>query len=128
MNIFSYDGLRHLTTLVVGAQENLTSLISKLDAAEAAENRGNNSARNGALGAYRNELSALSGKRPPAAGCEYFDDSFANVQRACALEQAHAKWRISLVRASVTAQPGDSCCCRPNSPVAPTDLGIRFMR
>jgi prepilin-type N-terminal cleavage/methylation domain-containing protein len=63
MNIFSYDGLRHLTTLVVGAQGNLTSLISKLDAAEAAEKRGNSNARNGALGAYRNELSALSGKR-----------------------------------------------------------------
>jgi hypothetical protein len=86
LNIFSYDGLRHLTTLVVGAQGNLTSLISKLDAAEAAEKRGNNNARNGALGAYRNETERSIRKASVAAGCEHVDDSFANVQRACALE------------------------------------------
>jgi prepilin-type N-terminal cleavage/methylation domain-containing protein len=60
-NLFSYDGLRHLTDLLV-QQPNAHGLTAKLDAAEEAELRGNANARNGALKAYRNQLAGLAGK------------------------------------------------------------------
>src|SRR5581483_7053789 len=62
LNVFSYDGLRHLTALLVGNNGNARSLLAKLDAAEQAEGRNNPRARNGSLNAFRNELSAQSGK------------------------------------------------------------------
>ncbi|MCU1234709.1 MAG: Tfp pilus assembly protein PilE-like protein [Candidatus Solibacter sp.] len=61
MNLFSYDGLRHLTNLMI-SQPHAHSLVAKLDAAEEDERRGHANAKNGVLGAYRAELSALSGK------------------------------------------------------------------
>jgi len=61
MNLFSYDGLRHLTNLVV-SQPHAHSLVSKLDAAEEAERRGISTAQKGVMNAYKNELSALAGK------------------------------------------------------------------
>jgi prepilin-type N-terminal cleavage/methylation domain-containing protein len=60
-NMFSWDGLRHLTELING-QVNARSLIAKLDGAQAAEERHNSQAQNNTLQAYRNELMARSGK------------------------------------------------------------------
>ncbi len=62
LNVFSYDGLRHLTDLVVSQGGHDRSLTAKLEAAEEAEARGQCEAANGALHAFRNELRAISGK------------------------------------------------------------------
>jgi hypothetical protein len=61
MNLFSYDGLRHLTNLMV-SQPHAHSLVAKLDAAEEAERRGISTAQKGVMDAYQKELSALAGK------------------------------------------------------------------
>src|SRR5262249_18327763 len=60
-NLFSFDGMRRLTNLMV-RQPHAFSLTVKLEAAEAAEKLGFGQAKNELLGAYRHELSALSGK------------------------------------------------------------------
>jgi len=62
LNLFSYPGLSHLTSLLVGNPGIAHSLTAKLDAAESAEARGNAQARNGALNAYRQALAAQAGK------------------------------------------------------------------
>ena len=62
MNLFSYDGLRHVTLLMAGSSGHANSLTAKLSAAEEAEKRGNAHAQNGSLEAYRNELAAQAGK------------------------------------------------------------------
>jgi hypothetical protein len=62
LNLFSYPGLSHLTSLLVGNPGIAHSLTAKLDAAESAEARGNAQARNGALDAYRQALAAQAGK------------------------------------------------------------------
>ncbi|HMG36912.1 MAG TPA: type II secretion system protein [Blastocatellia bacterium] len=59
---FSYEGLCRLTQLVVRHQGVAHSLCVKLEAAEAAESRGNARAKAGALNAYRNEVSAHRGE------------------------------------------------------------------
>jgi len=61
-NLFSWDGLRHLTDLLTERSGNANSLTSKLDGAQAAEQRGNSQSQNARLQAYRNELLALAGK------------------------------------------------------------------
>jgi hypothetical protein len=65
MNLFSYEGMRHVTVLMAG--EHANSLNAKLSAAEEAEKRGDAHAQNGALNAYRNELGAQAGKSISAA-------------------------------------------------------------
>ena len=65
--LFSYDSLKLLTRFYVEKAGLSNSLISKLDAAEDAERRGNARAKAGALGAFENELRAQSGKALTAA-------------------------------------------------------------
>jgi prepilin-type N-terminal cleavage/methylation domain-containing protein len=60
--LFSYDSLRALTEFYSTKQGVAHALIVKLDAAEAAEKRGDLSAKAGALGAFENQVSAQSGK------------------------------------------------------------------
>ena len=58
----TYADLRRVTREWVTNSGVAESLVAKLNAAEAAAARGNVTAKNGALGAYRNELEAQSGK------------------------------------------------------------------
>ncbi len=60
--LFTYDGLRQLTMDFADTDKLAHSLIVKLNAAEAAELRGNTKAKKGALGAYMNEVKAKAGK------------------------------------------------------------------
>jgi prepilin-type N-terminal cleavage/methylation domain-containing protein len=67
---FSYRGMRRLTLMYILHPGGVNSLIAKLDAAEAAEMRGNARAKAGALNAYMNQLRAQSGKWLPAVQAE----------------------------------------------------------
>lgn len=60
--LFSYESLRMLSTLYSNDSGVTNALVSKLDAAEDAESRGNGKARAGKLGAFRNQVRAESGK------------------------------------------------------------------
>ncbi len=62
MNLFSYDGLRHLTNLVAGKPAIAHSLTATLDVAEELERHGLSAGANAALRAFRNEVQAISGK------------------------------------------------------------------
>ena len=59
---FSYSGLCDLTKMYVNKEGVASAMCAKLSAAEAAEERGDYEARNGALGAYLNQVAAQSGK------------------------------------------------------------------
>jgi type II secretory pathway pseudopilin PulG len=59
---FSYDGLCSLTRYYVSNHGIANSMCAKLSAAGAAEERGDQAAKLGALAAYRNQLNAQSGK------------------------------------------------------------------
>jgi prepilin-type N-terminal cleavage/methylation domain-containing protein len=61
--LFTIKTLRALTMEAVSHPGVLQSLLAKLEAAEAAENRGNERAKAGSLRAYTNELAAQSGKK-----------------------------------------------------------------
>jgi prepilin-type N-terminal cleavage/methylation domain-containing protein len=67
---FSFAGVRRLTVLYSFHPGGPTSLIAKLNAAEAAEMRGNAKAKAGAINAYINELRAQSGRWLPAVQAE----------------------------------------------------------
>ena len=58
----SYTSLGALTRQYVTNAGIAESLVAKLEAAAAAAERGNDNAKNGQLGAYRNELEAQAGK------------------------------------------------------------------
>lgn len=58
----SYDGLMALTLQMVSKEGISKSLCAKLDAAKAAEKRGNLTAKAGSLNAYANEVQAQTGK------------------------------------------------------------------
>ena len=63
--LFSYEGLRNLTSIL--AQDGtsntiLNSMLSKLDAAEAAEARGNENKKAQRLAEYRNRVRAQIGR------------------------------------------------------------------
>jgi hypothetical protein len=60
--LFSYESLRIATNDFVTQTGVASGLNAKLNAAEAAEARGNPAAKAGALRAYLNQLSAESGK------------------------------------------------------------------
>lgn len=60
--LFSYESLRILSSVYGNKPGIAHSLSVKLDAAEAAERRGNLQAKSGALGAFANEVRAQSGK------------------------------------------------------------------
>jgi len=60
--LFSYDSLRVATRDFVTKPGVAGGLIAKLNAAEAAETRGDLSAKAGALGAYLNQVNAQAGK------------------------------------------------------------------
>ena len=60
--LFSYSALRTLDEYYSTKAGVATALSAKLNAAEAAEKRGNTAAMAGQLNAYRNQLSAQSGK------------------------------------------------------------------
>jgi prepilin-type N-terminal cleavage/methylation domain-containing protein len=60
--LFNYDGLCSLTEAYVDNHGVANALCAKLEAAEAAEARGKLGARNNALGAYMNQVSAQAGK------------------------------------------------------------------
>lgn len=60
--LFSYEGLCHLTQVFVRHHGVASSLCAKLAAAEAAEARGDSRAKEGALTAYRNEVAAQRGE------------------------------------------------------------------
>jgi len=60
--LFSYASLRKLTSLFVHKHGVAHALLAKLEAAEDAEERGNLAAKAGALRAFRNEVSAQTGK------------------------------------------------------------------
>ena len=60
--LFSYDGLRTLTEFYSTREGVSHGLIAKLDAAEAAEKRGDLDAKAGALGAFVNQVRAQTGK------------------------------------------------------------------
>ncbi len=64
--LFSYESLRILTAFYVKNHGIAHALIVKLDAAEAAEMRGDLHAKAGALKAFSNQLSAQSDKALPA--------------------------------------------------------------
>ena len=59
---FSYSGLCDLTRIYVNKEGVANAMCAKLSAAEAAETRGDYEARNGALGAYLNQVAAQTGK------------------------------------------------------------------
>ena len=59
---FSYSGLCDLTRMYVNKEGVANAMCAKLSAAEAAETRGDYEARNGALGAYLNQVAAQTGK------------------------------------------------------------------
>ncbi len=59
---FSFDGLCSLTKLFVSQDGIAVSLCAKLDAAKAAASAGDLGAKQGALRAYENEISAQAGK------------------------------------------------------------------
>ena len=59
---FSFDGLCSLTKLFVSQDGIAVSLCAKLDAAKAAASAGDLGAKQGALQAYENEISAQAGK------------------------------------------------------------------
>lgn len=61
--LFTIKTLRTLTIEAVAHPGVLPSLLAKLEAAEAAEGRGNERAKAGSLRAYANELAAQSGKK-----------------------------------------------------------------
>ena len=63
----SYADLRRLTLRYVDNADVAAGLIDKLDAAESAEQRGNERAKQGAIRAYVNQLRAQSGKSLTAA-------------------------------------------------------------
>jgi hypothetical protein len=58
----SYDSLATLVNQFVTKQGIITSLLAKLEAAKAAEARGNANAKTGAIGAFINEVQAQSSK------------------------------------------------------------------
>jgi len=58
----TFDSLCALTETLVGKTDVAQALCDKLDAAEAANARGNTKARDNVLGAYRNQLDAQTGK------------------------------------------------------------------
>jgi prepilin-type N-terminal cleavage/methylation domain-containing protein len=60
--LFTYAGLRGLMEQFVSEKGLANALMAKLRAAEAAEMRGNSPAEQGSLNAFRNQLSAQSGK------------------------------------------------------------------
>jgi hypothetical protein len=60
--LFSYESLRIATVDFVTKPGIANALIAKLNAAEAAEARGDLSAKAGALGAYLNQMRAQAGK------------------------------------------------------------------
>jgi hypothetical protein len=59
---FSYDGLCNLTRLYVNKEGVARAMCSKLEAAAAAEGRGDYEAKKGSLGAYMNHAAAQAGK------------------------------------------------------------------
>ncbi len=60
--LFSYQGLRDLTGFYCAQPGIVSALSAKLDAAENSEGKGNLKAKAGQLNAFRNQLSAQSGK------------------------------------------------------------------
>jgi hypothetical protein len=68
--LFSYDSLRALVSLYVTSPGIVRSLYAKLNAAEAAERRGNRIARANQLKAFAQQVRALSGRAlsPRSAG------------------------------------------------------------
>lgn len=60
--LFSYENLAALTGKYVARPDVATALCAKLAAAEAAEKRGNPKTRDNVLNAYRNQLSAQTGR------------------------------------------------------------------
>lgn len=60
--LFSYGALRQLAAYYSENSGVAAGLMAKLDAAEAAEGRGNANAKAGSLGAFRNQVRAQSGK------------------------------------------------------------------
>ena len=60
--LFSYDGMRTLTEFYSTKEGVAHGLIAKLDAAEAAEKRGDLESKAGALGAFANQVRAQTGK------------------------------------------------------------------
>lgn len=60
--LFSYEALRQLTVYYSRNPGVAAGLAAKLDAAEAAEERGNANAKGGSLGAFRNQVRAQTGK------------------------------------------------------------------
>ena len=65
--LFSYEALRQLVAYYSRDPGVTAGLVAKLDAAEAAEKRGNANAKAGPLGAFRNQVRAQSGKALTAA-------------------------------------------------------------
>jgi prepilin-type N-terminal cleavage/methylation domain-containing protein len=63
--LFSYDAMRQLSQFFATKPGTAKSLIAKLNAAEAAEKRGNLQAEAGQLNAFRSELRAQAGKGIP---------------------------------------------------------------
>lgn len=60
--LFSYDALRVLSTLYSNHEGVTSGLVAKLDAAEAAEIRGNAKAKRGQIDAFQNQVRAQTGK------------------------------------------------------------------
>jgi len=60
--LFSYDSLRLLAAFYTENNGIANGLIAKLDAAEAAERRGNVAAKVGALNAFEHQVQAQTGK------------------------------------------------------------------
>jgi uncharacterized repeat protein (TIGR02543 family) len=58
----TYDSLRDLVSQCVTKPGIVKSLLAKLDAAKAADGRGNDKAKAGMIGAFINEVEAQSGK------------------------------------------------------------------
>lgn len=60
--LFSYESLRVLSTLYSNHEGITSGLVAKLDAAEAAETRGNVNAKRGQITAFQNQVRAQTGK------------------------------------------------------------------
>ncbi|MBI3865707.1 MAG: hypothetical protein HY290_27860 [Planctomycetia bacterium] len=60
--LFSYESLRMVSTLYSNHDGVTSGLVAKLDAAEAAETRGNLSAKRGQITAFQNQVRAQTGK------------------------------------------------------------------
>lgn len=60
--LFSYESLRNLHACYISSAGVANALNAKVDAAEAAEQRGNQNAKAGALNAYQNQVRAQTGK------------------------------------------------------------------